>query len=111
MVWGHLPSNASFQAGLRPSLMRLIAYWRGIMDSRMRKWILLLITIFSIALGRDSREVDRYCPTICFSLEVYFQLAIFFYLLISCSAFGAIAHDDTHYAFMTLLPYTRTRDP
>jgi hypothetical protein len=30
--------------------------------------------------------------------------------LISCSAFGATAHDEAHDAFMTLPPYSRTRD-
>ncbi len=32
------------------------------------------------------------------------------FLLISCSEFGATAHDDAHHAFMTLPPYTRTRE-
>jgi hypothetical protein len=32
------------------------------------------------------------------------------FLLISCSEFGATAHDDAHNAFMTLPPYTRTRE-
>jgi len=30
--------------------------------------------------------------------------------LLSCSAFGATAHDDAHGAFMTLPPYSRTRE-
>jgi len=30
--------------------------------------------------------------------------------LICCSAFGATAHDAAHDAFMTLPPYTRTRE-
>ena len=32
------------------------------------------------------------------------------FLLISCSEFGVTAHDDTHNAFVTLLPYTYTRE-
>src|SRR5260370_13131287 len=31
-------------------------------------------------------------------------------LLFSCSAFQATAHDDAHGAFMTLPPYTSTRE-
>ena len=32
------------------------------------------------------------------------------FLLISCSAFGATAHDEAHDAFMALPPYTRTSE-
>jgi hypothetical protein len=32
------------------------------------------------------------------------------FLLLSCSAFQVTAHDDAHGAFMTLPPYTRTRE-
>jgi hypothetical protein len=30
------------------------------------------------------------------------------FLLLSCSAFGATAHDEAHDAFMAFPPYTRT---
>ena len=44
----------------------------------------------------------------CQSVGIYSQNGLRAFLLISCSAFGATAHDEAHQAFMTLPPLVRS---